>query len=77
MKRQNIRKLLLLISLLIFPITFYYLSPAIIINGAVNGIITGSFISFILMTLLSIIFGRAFCSYLCPGRSTSGGGLRF
>ncbi len=34
MKRQNIRKLLLIISMLLFPITIWYMSPYLIIQGA-------------------------------------------
>ena len=41
MKRQKIRKLLLIIALLLFPITLYYFSPVLILNAAVNGIING------------------------------------
>jgi len=66
MKRQNIRKLILFISLLLFPVTIYYLSPYLIITGALEGIITGSFIVFLLMLVLSIFFGRVFCGYICP-----------
>lgn len=66
MKRQQIRKLLLIISLLLFPISLYYFSPALIINAGINGIINGSFIVFAFLFLLSIPFGRLFCSYLCP-----------
>lgn len=66
MKRQRIRKLLLIASLLMFPVTLYYFSPALIINAGLNGIINGSFLIFVLMFLMSIPFGRLFCSYLCP-----------
>ncbi|HCB95770.1 4Fe-4S binding protein [Ruminococcus sp. YE282] len=66
MKRQQIRKLLLIISLLLFPVTLYYFSPALIINAGLQGIINGSFILFVLMFLLSVPFGRIFCSYICP-----------
>ncbi len=66
MNRQKIRKLLLIVSLLLFPVTLYYFSPALIINAGLNGIINGSFIVFMLMLLLSIPFGRLFCAYLCP-----------
>lgn len=66
MTRQRRRKLLLLASLLLFPVTLYYFSPALIINAGLNGIINGSFIVFSLLFLLSIPFGRLFCSYLCP-----------
>lgn len=66
MKRQRLRKLILIAALLLFPVTLYYFSPALIINAALNGIINGSFIVFVLMFILSIPFGRLFCAYLCP-----------
>ncbi|MDE6625243.1 MAG: 4Fe-4S binding protein [Lachnospiraceae bacterium] len=66
MTRQRIRKLLLITSLLLFPITLYYFSPALIINAGVKGIINGSFIVFTLMFVLSIPLGRLFCSHFCP-----------
>lgn len=66
MKRQQIRKLFMITSLLFFPVTLYYFSPALIINAGLNGIINGSFIVFALLFLLSIPFGRLFCAYLCP-----------
>jgi len=66
MKRQKIRKLILIIALLLLPIIMWYLSPAVIIIGANNGIITGSFIVFMLMLFGTMIFGRLFCGYICP-----------
>lgn len=66
MKRQRLRKLLLTASLLLFPITLYYFSPALIINAGLKGIINGSFIVFVLMFLFSVPFGRLFCAYICP-----------
>ena len=66
MKRQNVRKLILIVSLLLFPVTIWYMSPYLIIQGAMEGIVTGSFIVFVLMLLGSILFGRLFCSWICP-----------
>jgi len=66
MKRQKIRKLLLIVALLVFPVIMWYLSPAIIIMGASNGIVTGSFIVFMLMLFGAMFFGRLFCGYICP-----------
>jgi len=66
MKRQKIRNLLLLISFLLFPITQFYFSPYIIIAGAFEGVITGSFILFSLMFLGSIFVGRIFCGWVAP-----------
>lgn len=65
--RQRIRKLLLLVTLLLFPITLNYLSPYVIIDGAANGIINGSLIMFSLMFLSSLLVGRLFCGWVCPG----------
>jgi polyferredoxin len=66
MKRQNLRKLLLLIAVFLFPVTIYYLSPYLIIQGAMDGIINGSFIVFLAMLIGSVFLGRLFCGYLCP-----------
>lgn len=67
MKRQKVRKAIGIISFLLFPITLYYFSPYLIILGAMKGIITGSFIVFTAMFILSLFFGRGFCGWLCPG----------
>lgn len=66
MKRQKVRLFVLLLALLFFPITIWYFSPYLIIMGATQGIITGSFIIFCLLFLTSIFTGRVFCGYLCP-----------
>jgi len=67
MKRQRLRKLCLIVSFLLFPVTLYYFSPALVIDAGLNGIINGSFLVFVLLFLISIPFGRLFCAYLCPG----------
>lgn len=66
MKRQSIRKALIVISFLLFPITIYYLSPILIIQGLAEGIIAGSFIFFALLFAVSLFLGRAHCGWLCP-----------
>lgn len=66
MKRQNIRKLILIISMLLFPVTIWYMSPYLIIQGAMDGIVTGSFIVFVCMLLGSVLLGRLFCGWICP-----------
>lgn len=60
------RKLIQLISLMLFPITMYYFSPYLIIMGLSEKIITGSFIVFALLMVTSIFSGRLFCSTICP-----------
>lgn len=66
MKRQNLRKALILVSFLLMPVTLYYMSPALIIMGAAEGIIAGSFIIFGLQFVSSLLLGRAFCGWVCP-----------
>lgn len=66
MKLQSIRKALLLISMLLFPVTLYYFSPFLIIVGGFKGIITGSVLLFALQFLSALFLGRAFCGWICP-----------
>ena len=66
MKRQKLRKAITILSFLLFPITIYYFSPYLIIMGAMEGVIAGSFLVFIGMFITSLFFGRAFCGWICP-----------
>lgn len=64
--KQRIRRIIILIMFLLFPIVLYYLSPALPIKGARQGIIVGSIIVFISLFVFSLIFGRLFCGWMCP-----------
>jgi len=64
--RQRIRRVLLLLSFILFPITLYYFSPALIIQGAAEGVVNGSFIVFGLMFLSALFVGRLWCGWACP-----------
>jgi polyferredoxin len=66
MKRQQPRKRITYISFFLFPATFVYFSPYVIVDASTRGIICGSFFTFILLFLGSLFFGRAFCSWACP-----------
>ena len=65
--RQKIRKTLIYLAAIIFPITMFYYSPYVIIHAATESVICGSFILFALMLIFSIFFGRIFCGYMCAG----------
>jgi ferredoxin-type protein NapH len=67
MRRQKIRKGLIVLSLLLFPVIINYLSPYIIIDGASHGIINGSFITFSFLFFFALFLGRGFCGWVCPG----------
>jgi polyferredoxin len=64
--RQRVRKGLLLLSFLLFPVTLYYFSPVLILAGASQGVINGSFLAFSLMFLASLFVGRLWCGWACP-----------
>lgn len=64
--RQRIRQVLLLLSLLLFPITMNYFSPYVIIDGAAQGIISGSLIVFGIQFLAALFVGRLWCGWGCP-----------
>ena len=64
--RQRLRSALLLFSLLLFPITLNYFSPYLIIMGASQGVINGSFIVFGGMFFVSLFVGRLWCGWVCP-----------
>ena len=66
MKRQALRKAILLLSFLAFPITINYLSPYLIIRGGFEGVLSGSGMLFASLLISSLLLGRAFCGWLCP-----------
>jgi ferredoxin-type protein NapH len=65
--RQRIRKALIFLAFLSFPITMNFLSPYVIIDGAMQGIVNGSLVMFGLMFLSSLFLGRLWCGWICPG----------
>jgi ferredoxin-type protein NapH len=64
--RQKLRKGLIIGMFLLFPITLYYFSPVLFLEGAGVGLIGGSAIVFGLQFLSSLLLGRAFCGWVCP-----------
>ena len=65
-KRQKIRKTLVLITFLLFPVLIFYFSPYLIVIGALEGIVAGSMIIFTLLFVLSLFLGKSPCGYFCP-----------
>ncbi|MBO7703733.1 MAG: 4Fe-4S binding protein [Solobacterium sp.] len=64
--RQKIRRTIIFISFLLFPVTIWYFSPYLIIQAASEHIMNGSFIVFMTMLVGSMFLGRAWCGWLCP-----------
>ena len=66
MTRQKIRRAVIFISFLLFPVTIWYFSPYLIIQAASEHIMNGSFIMFMIMLVASMFLGRVWCGWLCP-----------
>jgi len=65
--RQRIRKALVILAFLSFPITMNFFSPYVIIDGAMNGSVNGSLVTFGLLLISSLFLGRLWCGWVCPG----------
>lgn len=52
--------------MLLFPVTLNYLSPYLVIRGGFEGVLSGSGLLFAGLLLTSLIFGRAYCGWVCP-----------
>jgi len=55
---RKLRFLLLAVSLLIFPLTLNYMSPVLSLQGAYNGIISGSLLLFAVLFITAPLLGR-------------------
>ena len=64
--RQKIRYGIIFFSFFLFPATFYYMSPVLIIESTYRGIVNGSFIVFASLFLSALVVGRGFCGWVCP-----------
>jgi ferredoxin-type protein NapH len=64
--RQQIRSLMVLTALFLFPVTLNYFSPYVSVDGMFNGIISGSVLVFLSMLVSAIVFRRSWCGWLCP-----------
>jgi polyferredoxin len=64
--RQKIRMGLLVAACAFFPVTLYYFSPLLSLQGIASGVVSGSIMVFGLQFLASLVLGRAFCGWVCP-----------
>ena len=66
-KRQTFRKILMLASFSVFPITIVYLAPAPPVMSLKAGVINLSVVTIFTIFLSGFFVRRAFCGWLCPG----------
>lgn len=65
-QRQRMRLWLIILSFILYPVTFAYISCPIITEAAGLGIVTGGLLIFVLLFASSLVVGRLWCGYLCP-----------
>jgi ferredoxin-type protein NapH len=76
MKRQTLRRVLLLTSFVLFflsPTVHLFLSPVLPVVAALQGVVPASLIIYLLLCVQSLLLGRAFCAWLCPGAALQEG----
>ena len=75
--RQKIRRGITFFMFMMFPVVMNYLSPYLIMMGASEGIVSGSFITFCAMLFVSLFFGRSYCGWMCPASGMQDGMEKF
>lgn len=65
-RRQQARLALIILSFILYPVTFAYISCPIITEAAGMGIVSGGLVVFALLFISSLVLGRLWCAYLCP-----------
>lgn len=65
-KLIKIRRVLLFVSFLLFPITQWYFSPVLPYDVGMDGIINASLIVFAILFVIGMFFGKAFCGWIMP-----------
>jgi len=66
LRRQRVRLAIIILSFILYPVTFAFISCPIITEGAGMGIVTGGLVVFALLFISSLVVGRLWCAYLCP-----------
>lgn len=69
MNWMRVRRGILFLSFLLFPLTLFYFSPYLPVYGAISGVVAGSVLVFCILFLLGIFIGRAPCAWVmgCGG----------
>jgi len=65
-ERQNRRRTVLFVSMMLIPVVINYYSPIMPVEGAAEGVVVGSLVFFGLLFTTSLFMGRGYCGWLCP-----------
>jgi len=69
-KYQSVRRPIVIATTILFHLLLVFhllFSPVILVAASFKGIINASFVVYSLLFFSSLFFGRAFCSWFCPG----------
>lgn len=66
MRRQRVRRKMVVVFFLLLPVVMNYFSPYMMISGTAERIVTASLIVWALYFLTAMLLGRAACGYFCP-----------
>jgi ferredoxin-type protein NapH len=66
MRRQTLRKTLLVVSAALLPVTLNYFSPYLMTSGAAAGVLTASVFVWAAWSAAAVVVGRAGCGWVCP-----------
>ena len=67
---QTVRKIAFFAAFALFqllPLFHLFLSPVVSVVGAFRGILVASLLTYGFLALASLLLGRAFCGWFCPG----------
>jgi polyferredoxin len=64
--RQQLRRALIFVAFLLFPLLINFFSPYLVVDGASQGIVNGSLLVFGALFLSALFLGRGWCGWACP-----------
>ncbi|MFA4876746.1 MAG: 4Fe-4S binding protein [Methanoregula sp.] len=67
--RQTIRRIILFVFFIAYPIIIVFLSPILAVPAAGERIMAAGLLIWMILLILSFFIGRVYCGWVCPGGS--------